>query len=110
MNIKRMGIGLGPAGFGAKRSGKESISERALSRGGADRLWSLFGRGGVDYPDFAHKLGKAIEEGQVDYGVALMAPANGISIVLNKYPHVRAALSWKPELAQLARLRPTTPM
>ena len=56
-----------------------------------------------DYPDYAHQLGHAVETGLVDKGVSTCGSGEGVSIVLNKYPHVRAALAWRPEIAQLAR-------
>lgn len=102
MNIKRIGLASDHAGFGAKEVAKAYLKELYPEVELID--FGAFSEESVDYPDFAHKLGKAIEEGEVDYGVASCGSANGISIVLNKYPHVRAALSWKPELAQLARL------
>ncbi len=56
-----------------------------------------------DYPDFAHRLGSAIETGELKRGIALCGSGNGISMTLNKYPHVRAALCWTEELAGLGR-------
>lgn len=56
-----------------------------------------------DYPDSAHALAQAIENGDVDKGVALCGSGNGISITLNKHQGVRAALCWNPELARLAK-------
>lgn len=57
----------------------------------------------VDYPDFAHALGRAIDGGEVELGVALCGSANGITMTLNKHQAVRAALCWMPEIATLAR-------
>ncbi|MBQ1752613.1 MAG: ribose 5-phosphate isomerase B [Paludibacteraceae bacterium] len=57
----------------------------------------------VDYPDFGHKLGSAVNNGKVDYGIAICGSGNGISMTVNKYRNVRAALCWKDEIAQLAR-------
>ena len=56
-----------------------------------------------DYPDFAHALGTALENGEVPLGIALCGSANGISMTLNKHQKVRAALCWLPEIASLAR-------
>ncbi|MBQ1651230.1 MAG: ribose 5-phosphate isomerase B, partial [Paludibacteraceae bacterium] len=57
----------------------------------------------VDYPDFGHKLGSAVNNGKVDYGIAICGSGNGISMTVNKYRNVRAALCWKDEIALLAR-------
>lgn len=57
----------------------------------------------TDYPDYAHPLACAIEDGELPRGIALCGSGNGISITLNKHQGIRAALCWAPELATLAR-------
>ena len=57
-----------------------------------------------DYPDFAHALGEAIDNGELERGVALCGSGEGISMTLNKHQSVRAALCWIPEIAKLSRL------
>ncbi|MCK9625304.1 MAG: ribose 5-phosphate isomerase B [Bacteroidales bacterium] len=57
----------------------------------------------MDYPDTAHPLGYAIENEDVNFGIAICGSGNGISMTLNKHQGVRAALCWTPELANLAR-------
>ncbi|MFA5325487.1 MAG: ribose 5-phosphate isomerase B [Bacteroidales bacterium] len=57
----------------------------------------------MDYPDTAHPLGYAIENEEVNFGIAICGSGNGISMTLNKHQGVRAALCWTPELANLAR-------
>ena len=56
-----------------------------------------------DYPDFAHALGEAIDNGTLERGVALCGSGEGISMTLNKHQSVRAALCWIPEIAKLSR-------
>lgn len=56
-----------------------------------------------DYPDFAHPLAEAIEQKQMNIGVAFCGSGNGIAMTLNKHQGIRAALCWEPELAALAR-------
>lgn len=56
-----------------------------------------------DYPDFAHKLGNAIEMELLTRGISVCGSGNGISMVLNKYSKVRAALCWFDEIVKLAR-------
>jgi ribose 5-phosphate isomerase B len=57
----------------------------------------------VDYPDYAHPLAKAVEDGKCDFGIALCGSGNGITMTVNKNQCVRGALCWKPEIAKLAR-------
>lgn len=57
----------------------------------------------VDYPDFAHPLAKAIDEGKAQFGILICGSANGVCITANKHQNVRAALCWKNDIASLAR-------
>ncbi len=56
-----------------------------------------------DYPDYAHPLANEISTGQAKRGILLCGSGIGVDIVANRYPHVRAALSWRPEIAELSR-------
>lgn len=56
-----------------------------------------------DYPDFAHPLAKEISSGEAKRGILLCGSGIGVDIVANRYPHVRAALAWMPEIAELSR-------
>ena len=57
----------------------------------------------VDYPDFAHKVGRAVDSGAVKRGVVICGSGNGVQMTVNKYPNVRCALCWTEEIARLAR-------
>ena len=57
----------------------------------------------TDYPDFAHPLAREISRGDAQRGILLCGSGIGMDIVANRYPHVRAALAWKPEIAELSR-------
>ncbi len=56
-----------------------------------------------DYPDFAHPLAQEVSAGEAKRGVLLCGTGLGMSYVANRYPHVRAAVVWAPEIARLAR-------
>lgn len=56
-----------------------------------------------DYPDYAHPLAQEVSSGQAKRGILLCGSGIGVDIVANRYPHVRAALSWMPEIAELSR-------
>lgn len=56
-----------------------------------------------DYPDYAHPLARKISRGERKRGILLCGSGIGVDIVANRYPHVRAALSWMPEIAELSR-------
>ncbi len=56
-----------------------------------------------DYPDYAHPLAKEVSSGEVKRGILLCGSGVGMDIVANRYPGVRAALAWEPEIAELSR-------
>ena len=56
-----------------------------------------------DYPDFAHALGAAVEDGSVDAGIALCGTGNGMAITLNHHRGVRAGLAWGTAIAALVK-------
>ena len=56
-----------------------------------------------DYPEFSHKIGKAINDGEYEKGITFCGSGQGISIVANKYPNVRSAVCWNAEIARLAK-------
>ena len=57
----------------------------------------------TDYPDFAHPLAQEISRGDARRGILLCGSGVGMDIVANRYPRVRAALAWQPEIAELSR-------
>lgn len=57
----------------------------------------------TDYPDYAHPLAQRVSEGAAERGILLCGTGLGMSYVANRYPHVRAAVAWTPEVAALAR-------
>ena len=56
-----------------------------------------------DYPDFARPVAEAVSRGEVQRGVLTCGSGLGMSFVANRYPHVRAAVVWSPEVAELSR-------
>lgn len=57
----------------------------------------------TDYPDYAHPLAQEVSQGEATRGVLLCGTGLGMSYVANRYPGVRAAVAWTPEIAALAR-------
>lgn len=62
-----------------------------------------FDANSVDYPDFAHPVGKSVDTGKADMGIVICGSGNGVCMVVNKYKNVRGALCWNKELTSLAR-------
>jgi len=57
----------------------------------------------VSYATYGHRLANAIEQKEVQKGIAVCGSGNGINMTLNKHKDVRAALCWNEEIARLAR-------
>ncbi|MEK6772432.1 MAG: RpiB/LacA/LacB family sugar-phosphate isomerase [Bdellovibrionota bacterium] len=64
-----------------------------------------FNKDSVDYPDFADLVcQKLTTQWNADnFGVLICGSAQGMAMRANKYPHIRAALVWNREIAQLSR-------
>jgi ribose 5-phosphate isomerase B len=56
------------------------------------------------WPDLGAAVGRAVVDGQADYGVVMCWTGTGTAIAANKVPGVRAALAWEPWIARGARL------
>lgn len=57
----------------------------------------------VDYPDFGHPLANAVSAGEFETGISICGTGNGINMVVNKHPGIRAALCWNEEISRLSR-------
>ena len=57
----------------------------------------------MDYPDVAHPLAKAVEDGTVDLGIAMCGTGNGMAITLNKHQKIRAGLAWNTKIGELVK-------
>jgi ribose 5-phosphate isomerase B len=100
MAVFSIAIGADHAGFKLKTV----IADYLRSKGHTVEDFGAFSEQSVDYPDFAHPVANAIEEGKVNYGVLICGSANGISMAANKHKGIRAAVCWNKEVAELARL------
>ena len=87
------------AGYGLKTELKEE-----LERQGHEVLdLGTHSPESVDYPDFGHAMGQALEAGRAQRGVLVCGSGIGISIAANRHPGVRAALCHDETSARLAR-------
>jgi RpiB/LacA/LacB family sugar-phosphate isomerase len=56
-----------------------------------------------DYPDFGRQVAKEVSDGEAKRGILLCGSGVGMDIVANRFPGVRAALAWAPEIGELSR-------
>ena len=96
---KKIGIACDHAAYELK----EFLVGYLASKGFEVKDFGTHSEESCDYPDFAHALGEAIDNGELERGVALCGSGEGISMTLNKHQSVRAALCWIPEIAKLSR-------
>lgn len=82
---------------------KEFLIEKLISEGYKLHDFGTYTIESADYPDFAHKLGSAVNKGEYEKGIVMCGSGNGVNMVVNKYPQVRGALCWNSEQAQLTR-------
>ncbi len=100
MMDKKIGLCSDHAGYDKK----EYVKQWLLQKGYEVVDFGTYSAERADYPDYAHKMGQAFDQGEVLRGVACCGSGNGISMALNKHQSVRAALCWTEEIARLARL------
>jgi ribose 5-phosphate isomerase B len=92
-------VGADHAGFDLK----ERLKRRLEGDGYAVLDVGTHGTDSVDYPDFAHAVGEAIENGRAGRGVVVCGSGIGVSIAANRHAGVRAALCQSVEAARLSR-------
>lgn len=82
---------------------KEKVIKFLSSKNIDTKDFGTYSSDSVDYPDFAHKVGSAINKGEYKRGIVICGSGNGVQMTVNKYPGVRCALCWNEEIASLAR-------
>ena len=92
----RIGIGSDHAGYEAKELAVELVESlgHEVTDYGTDDTES------VDYPDYARKVGGAVNAGEVDRGIIFCGSGVGVSVAANKIPGVRAAVCHDPYSAR----------
>ena len=95
----KIAIGSDHAGFDYKNGVKDHLQ----SAGHEVIDLGTFTDASCDYPDYAHAVALAVENGEAEFGVLVCGSANGVCITANKHAGIRAALCWEKEIAVLAR-------
>lgn len=95
-----------PIAIGADHAGyeyKTVIADLLRNKGLEVKDFGTHSTDSVDYPDFAHPVASAVENGEAGLGILVCGSANGVAIAANKHQEVRAAICWQAEIARLAR-------
>jgi ribose 5-phosphate isomerase B len=96
---KTLALGCDQGGFALKEFIKIKLAESGYSV----RDFGTYSADSVDYPDFAHPVASAVNDGQFPMALLICGSGNGVCMTANKYSGVRAALCWNTEIARLAR-------
>ena len=97
---KKLGMAADHAGYELKEKLKKYLTEE---KGYEIKDFGTYSDESADYPDFAHPLAKAIENGEFELGISVCGSGNGINMTLNKHKNIRSALCWRAVIAKLAR-------
>ena len=96
---ERIPIGSDHAGFALKQA---LINELRAAGYDPDDV-GTYSTESTDYPDFAHAVASRVEHGDAARGILLCGTGLGMAYAANRHPGVRAAVTWTPEVAALAR-------
>ena len=95
----QIAIGSDHAGFHCK-----SVISKMLQKEGHVVLdFGTDSEVSVDYPDHAHPLADAVQQGKAKFGILICGSGNGVCMTANKHKGIRAALCWNKATAGLAR-------
>lgn len=97
--IVRIAIGTDHGGFHEKNDLVTFLGERGF----VVFDMGTYSEGAADYPVFAGRVARAVSSGVCDAGVILCKSGNGVAIVANRFPGVRAAIALDAESAHAAR-------
>ena len=95
-----------PVAIGGDHAGyeyKTVIADLLRNKGLEVKDFGTYSHDSVDYPDFAHPVASAVEDGEAGWGVLICGSANGVAITANKHQGIRAAICWQTDIARLAR-------
>lgn len=88
------------AGFELKEKVKKFLEERGEKY---EDLGNTAFDANDDYPDFIHPLAKRVSKNPRLKGILFCGSGQGMAIVANRYPKVRAAVCWDKESAKETR-------
>jgi glycine hydroxymethyltransferase len=83
---------------------KQKIKDLLAKRGGLEVTdFGTYSTESADYPDFAVEVARRVSEGSLEQGILVCTTGVGMSMAANKFPRVRAAQVFNPQMARMAR-------
>jgi ribose 5-phosphate isomerase B len=96
----KIGIGSDHGGYDLKQKIKDLLAARPEVE---VTDFGTYSPESVDYPDFAIEVARRVSDGTLEQGILICTTGVGMSMTANKFPRVRAALVFNPQMARLAR-------
>ncbi len=95
----RIAVGADHAGFQVK----QQLAERLRGQGHEVLDLGTDSDASTDYPDYAHRVARAVAGGEAERGVLVCGSGIGMCIAANRTPGVRAAVLQSEYDAEMAR-------
>ena len=96
---KRLGVASDHAGLELKRALVTELERQGV----VVREFGTTTNDSCDYPDFAHAVGRAIENGEIERAILVCGTGVGMSIAANRHAAVRAVVCSEPLSARMSR-------
>ena len=97
--MKRIALGADHGGYGLKGH----LQRFLVAQGYQTVDFGTDSSEPCDYPKYAYKVAKAVSGGKADAGILICKSGNGMAMVANKVPNVRAAICFDKDVAVLSR-------
>ena len=98
--MEKIGIACDHAGYDMK----EFLTGYLAAKGFEVFDFGCHSEESCDYPDHAHPMAEAFENGEFPRAIGIYGSGEGMAMTLNKHQKVRASLCWTPEIAHMTRL------
>lgn len=95
----KIAIGADHGGFELKKT----VNDLLHNEGYKTQDYGTNSSESCDYPKFAYKVAKAVSDKKADFGVLICKSGNGMAMMANKLPNVRAAICFDKNVAVLSR-------
>lgn len=99
LKVETIGIGCDHGGFELKEKLKVCLGDYGLRV----RDFGTHSKDAVDYPDFAHAVGEAVSNGNIEIGIIIDGAGIGSAMAAGKVPGVRPAACYNVALARNSR-------
>lgn len=96
-------LGADHGGVQLKSKIIRQLADQTEQKGMPVKDLGVFDERPADYPLIAQKLAEEVIKSSDNLGILICRSGQGVCIAANKVKGVRAALAWKPELAQAGR-------